>query len=89
MNYFGEQIPYELIQRPQFQIPWVNLVFSRTEALKFLGPKIWTLMSTEMKELESLVKFIKAIKQWKPLSVLGYYAKDIFIGLGFFNKKLF
>ena len=68
MNYFGEQIPYELIQRPQFQIPWVNLVFSRTEALKFLGPKIWTLMSTEMKELESLVKFIKAIKQWKPLS---------------------
>ena len=40
---FREQIPYELRQRSQFQIPWVYSVFSGTEALKFLGPKVWAL----------------------------------------------
>ena len=46
---FIEQILYELRQRPQFQIPWVHSVFSGTESLKFLGPKIWTLVPNEMK----------------------------------------
>ena len=35
-----EQISYELRQRPQFQISWIHSVFSGTESLKFLGPKI-------------------------------------------------
>ena len=61
---FREQI--KLRQRPQFQIPWVQSVFSGTECLKFLGPKIWALVPNEMKQLESLGKFGNAIKQWKP-----------------------
>ena len=44
---FREQISYELIQRPQFQIPWVPSLFSGIESLKFLGPKIWALVSNE------------------------------------------
>ena len=44
---FREQISYELIQRPQFQIPWVHSLFSGIESLKFLGPKIWALVSNE------------------------------------------
>ena len=63
-----EQISYELRQRSQFQIPWVHSVFSGTENLKFLWPKIWVLVSNEMKQLESLGKFRHAIKQWKPTS---------------------
>ena len=63
---FREQIPYELRQRSQFQIPWVHSVFSGTESLKFLGPKVWALVPNEMKQLESLGKFRNAIKQWKP-----------------------
>ena len=51
---FREQIPYQLRQRPQFQIPLVHSVFSGTESLKFLGPKIWALVPNEMKQLESL-----------------------------------
>ena len=62
---YREQISYELRQRSQFQIPWVHSVFSGTENLKFLGPKIWVLVSNEMKQLESLGKFRHAIKQWK------------------------
>ena len=30
---FRKQIPYELRQRSQFQIPWVHSVFSGTESL--------------------------------------------------------
>ena len=37
---FREQIPYELRQRPQFQILWVYSVFSGTESLTFHGLKI-------------------------------------------------
>ena len=65
---FREQIPYELRQRSQFQIPWVHPVFSGTESLKVLGPKVWALVPHEMKQLESLRKFRNAIKQWKPTS---------------------
>ena len=65
---FREQIPYELRQRSQFQIPWVHSVFGGTESLKFLGPKTWALVTNEMKQLESLGKFRNAIKHWKPTS---------------------
>ena len=37
---FRKQILYELRQRSQFQIPWVQSVFSGTESIKFLGPKV-------------------------------------------------
>ena len=47
-----------------------------------------TIESNGMKQLESLEKFRNAIKQWKPTACpCRLYAKDILIGLGFFNKK--
>ena len=45
---FREQMPYQLRQRSQFHIPWVNSVFNGTESLKFLGPKVWALVIDEM-----------------------------------------
>ena len=51
-----------------FNKPWVHSVFSSTESLKFLGSKIWALVSNKMKQLESLGKFRNAIKQCKPTS---------------------
>ena len=65
---FRDQIPYELREKPQFQISLVHSVFSGTESLEFLGPKIWALVPNEMNQLESLGKFRNAIKQWKPTS---------------------
>ena len=65
---FREHIPYELRQRPQFQIPWVHSVLSGTESLKFYGPKIWALVPNEVKQLESIRKFRNAIKQWNTTS---------------------
>ena len=85
---FRDQIPYELRQRSQCQILLIHSVFSGTESIKFLGPKIWALMPNEMKQLESLGKFRNAIKKWNILSFADY-AKDMFIRFGFFNKKFF
>ena len=48
--HFREQITYELRQRSQFQISFVHSVFSVTDSLKFLGPKIWALVSNEIKQ---------------------------------------
>ena len=66
---FRDQIPYGLRQRSQCQILLVHSVFSGTESIKFLGPKMWVLMPNETKQLESLGKFRNAIKQWNVLSL--------------------
>ena len=47
---FKEKIPHELRKRPQFQIHWAHSVFSGKESLKFLGVKIWALVSNELKQ---------------------------------------
>ena len=62
------EIPYKLRQRSQFHILPVPTVFIGTESIKFLSPKIWELIPDEMKELESLWQFKRAIKEWKPTS---------------------
>ena len=80
---FREQIPYELRQRPQFQIPWVHSVFRGAKSLKFLGPKIWALVPHEMKQLESLGKFRNPIKQWKPRSCPCRLCKRYIHRIGF------
>ena len=83
---FREQIPYELRQRPQFQIPLVHSVFSGTESLKFPPSKIWTMVPNEMKQLESLQKTMETMENNGNLDpVLADYIRRI----RFFNKKLF
>ena len=46
---FRNKIPYNLRQRSQFHIPPVRTVFSGTESIKSLGPKIWELIPDDMK----------------------------------------
>ena len=65
---FRNEIPYNLRKRPQFHISVVRTVFSGIEGIKFFGPKMLKLIPDEMKELESLWKFKRAIKLWKPTS---------------------
>ena len=67
---FRETIPYELKRRSQFQISFVHLVFSGTESLKFLGPKVWALVPNEMKQSKSVEKSRNAMKQLNPTSCL-------------------
>ena len=60
--HFRNEIPYNLRQRSPFHILPVRTVFSGTEDIKFLDPKIWEHIPDEMKELESLWEFKRAIK---------------------------
>ena len=83
---FGNKIPYNLRQRSQFNILPTRTVFSNTESTKFLAPKIWELIPGEMKVLESLWEFKRAIKKWKPTSSPSRRCKQYFHRMVFFNK---
>ena len=65
---FRDAVPYQLRKLRDFQIPSVDSVFSGTGNIKFLGPKIWEILPHEIKQLENLKEFKKAIRQWKPTS---------------------
>ena len=47
-------------------MPNVRSVFSGSESISYLGPKIWDIVPLELKELLSVVAFKKGIKEWKP-----------------------
>ena len=83
MFQFRYDIPYNLRQRPQFRILPVRTLFSGTESIEYLGPKIWELISDELKELESLWAFKRAIKLCKPTSCPCRLCKQYFYGIGF------
>ena len=61
----------------------VRTVFSGTGSIKFLGPTIWELIPDEMKELESLWEFKKAMKLWKPTSCPSRLCRQYFYRIGF------
>ena len=58
-----EENGYNLRHQNTFKRPIVNSVYNGTETV--LGPKIWELIPTKIKELVSLNGFKKAIKKWK------------------------
>ena len=80
---FRYDIPCNLRQRSQFHIPPVRTVFNCTERIKCLAPKIWELTPDEMKELESLWEFKRALKMLKPTSCPCGLCKQYFYGIGF------
>ena len=46
--------------------PRINIVYHGTEIISNLGPKLWDLVSSNLKQVSEIDKFKKAIKQWKP-----------------------
>ena len=82
-NYRESIVPYKLRPRSQFHIPPVRTVFSGTDSIKFLSPKIWEFIPDEMKELESLWEFKKAIKLWKLTSCPCRLCRQYFCRIGF------
>ena len=83
-----DETSYELRQRSCFHIPSVNTVFSGTESIRFLGPKIWELIPNNIKCLENLKGFKTAIKNENQHHAHVESAKHIFMVLDFYNKCL-
>ena len=78
-----DETSYELRQGSCFHIPSVNTVFSGTESIRFLGPKIWELIPNDIKYLENLRDFKTVIKKWKPTSCPCRICKTYLHGVGF------
>ena len=57
-----------------------------TETLAHLGPKIWSIIPSGMKEEQSLKLFTKKIKQWKPERCPCKLCKTYVRGLGYINE---
>ena len=73
----GEENGYNLRHQNTFKRPIVNSVYNGTETV--LGPKIWEVILSKIKELVSLNGFKKAIKKWKPVNCLADFAKLTYI----------
>ena len=58
---------YDIRSRCIFTTRSVKTVYYGTEHLSCLAPKVWELIPNNIKSLENLPKFKKAIKNWKPV----------------------
>ena len=54
---------YNLRNASDFQIPFVRTVYHGTESISYIGPKIWDIVSAEMKNAISLNSFKAQIKK--------------------------
>ena len=77
---------------PQGKYPWDNIfktfnvktVYWGTETLAHLGPRIWSIIPTDMKKL-SLSKFTNQIRTWKPVECPCRICKTYVPKVGFVN----
>ena len=61
--------PYNLRCISRFSAPLVSRVFHGTESISFFGPKIWSLLPENFKNIDSLENFKILIKNWKPVKL--------------------
>ena len=59
------QNQYNLRNWPDFHVPKVRTVNHGSESVGYLGPKIWEIIATYIKELDTTDKFEIAIEKWK------------------------
>ena len=78
---------YSGIMRSQtdFEIPRVNSVNNGLETLRFLGPKVWDLVPTSIKNASSLSIFKNKIKNWTPGNCPCRLCKDYVQGVGYLS----
>ena len=57
---------YNLRHSSFFSIPYVKTVYHGSESLSNLGPRIWDLVPSTLKELDDVNSFKTQIKKWQP-----------------------
>ena len=65
----------------------VRTVHYGTESLRFLGPKIWSIIPSNFTELKSLNEFKHSIKNWKPYQCPCRLCKIYISGIGFISDE--
>ena len=64
----------------------MSSVYHGTESLSFLGPKIWELVPSEIKQSESLETFKRRIKKWIAFQCPCRLYQIYLPGVGFIQK---
>ena len=83
---FSEQTnPHNLRKMRCWDVPKVRTVYNGTETIRFRGPKIWSIVPTEIKNSNSLTEFKYRIKGWKPSECTCRLCKTYVQNLGFIN----
>ena len=77
------EINYDLCNFSEFSLPYVRSAHHGTDSISYLGPKIWELVPSELKELTSLYSFKNAIKKWKPSNCPCRLCKNYVQNVGF------
>ena len=62
-----EKSHYNLRYTTEFIIPPIHSVYHGRESASYLGPKLWELIPTVIRQIDTLSGFKKAIKKWKPI----------------------
>ena len=65
----------------------VRTVKYGTETIRYMGPKTWNLVPTEIKESNSLLEFKQSIKRWKPNKCTCRLCKTYIYNLGFLDNN--
>ena len=79
--------PYNLRQNSQFSRSRINIVYHGTEIISNLGPELWDLVSSNLKQASEIDKFKKTIKQWKPEDCPCRLCKFFVQNIGFSGKN--
>ena len=59
---------YDIQNPSEFDRPKVRSVFNGTESISLLGPKIWDIVPSKLKQWETVNAFKREIKKWKPVN---------------------
>ena len=72
-----------------FALPRVRTESCGKGALRYLGPLIWNIIPSEIKNVSSLNKFKKQIRQWRPLECPCRLCKNYIPDVGFLFNIVF
>ena len=67
----------------ELEVPPVNTVYKGDDSLRHLGPLIWQIVPTNLKESSSLNAFKEGIKKWIPKQCPCRLCKEFVPGLGY------
>ena len=60
---FQNSSRYNLRSQNTFEIPFRNSVYNGTESMSYLGPKVWELVTDNLKRINALTTFKEQIKK--------------------------
>ena len=81
MKYFKNI--YNLRNSNEFNISLVKTVYNGLESLSYLGPKVWSMLPVERREIESLLEFKTKIKDWNRKSCPCGISKNYICNVGY------